>query len=207
MSGVGPRVGPAAYEIGGSVDAPRSGESLAAELQVTRAAVWKAVERACLTGDFKPHPTALCELCAFRPWCPAFGGDPLRARADLETDEAIYSFAVDRILEIGDWLSAGEAQAVVDRAQDLPLAWSTSGPGGGLMVVALGYYEIAAEVFGSVAHLLNLDLDIVFVDTTSTYWETETADDDLERRSRHARPPRFVDHAGQPGGEGGAVEV
>jgi hypothetical protein len=40
--------------------------------------------------------------------------------------------------------------------------------------------EIAAEVFGTVAHLLNLDLDIVFVDTTSTYWETETADDDLE---------------------------
>ena len=43
------------------------------------AAVWKAVERACLTGDFKPHPTALCELCAFRPWCPAFGGDSERA--------------------------------------------------------------------------------------------------------------------------------
>ena len=40
--------------------------------------------------------------------------------------------------------------------------------------------EIAAEVFGTVAHLLNLDLDIVFVDTTSTYWETATADDDLE---------------------------
>ena len=29
--------------------------------------------------------------------------------------------------------------------------------------------EIASEVFYSVAHLLNLDLDIVFVDTTSTY--------------------------------------
>jgi DDE family transposase len=37
--------------------------------------------------------------------------------------------------------------------------------------------EVAAEVFGAVAHLLNLDLDIVFVDTTSTYWETETADE------------------------------
>jgi transposase len=36
--------------------------------------------------------------------------------------------------------------------------------------------EIASQVFNSVAHLLNLDLDIVFVDTTSTYWETETAD-------------------------------
>jgi hypothetical protein len=33
--------------------------------------------------------------------------------------------------------------------------------------------EIAGEIFGSVAHLLNLDLDIVFVDTTSTYWECE----------------------------------
>ncbi len=30
--------------------------------------------------------------------------------------------------------------------------------------------DIAGEVFASVAHLLNLDLDIVFVDTTSTYW-------------------------------------
>jgi hypothetical protein len=37
--------------------------------------------------------------------------------------------------------------------------------------------EIAAEVFASVAHLLNLDLDLVLVDTTSTYFETETADD------------------------------
>jgi hypothetical protein len=36
---------------------------------------------------------------------------------------------------------------------------------------------IAAEVFASVAHSLNLDLDIVFVDTTSTYFETEGADD------------------------------
>jgi hypothetical protein len=40
--------------------------------------------------------------------------------------------------------------------------------------------EIAAGIFSSVAHLLNLDLDIVFVDTTSTYWEVETADTDPE---------------------------
>ena len=36
---------------------------------------------------------------------------------------------------------------------------------------------IASEVFASVAHLLNLDLDIVVVDTTSTYWEVDVADD------------------------------
>ena len=35
--------------------------------------------------------------------------------------------------------------------------------------------EVAAEVFSSVAHLLNLDVDVVFVDTTSTYWEMEVA--------------------------------
>ena len=40
---------------------------------------------------------------------------------------------------------------------------------------ALG--EIAGEVFGSVAHLLNLDLDIVFVDSTSTYWELDVPDE------------------------------
>jgi hypothetical protein len=35
--------------------------------------------------------------------------------------------------------------------------------------------EVAAEVFSSVAHLLNLDVGIVFVDTASTYWEMEVA--------------------------------
>ena len=37
--------------------------------------------------------------------------------------------------------------------------------------------EIAGEIFGSVAHLLNLDLDLIFVDTTSTYWELDGADE------------------------------
>ncbi|HYO01034.1 MAG TPA: IS1634 family transposase, partial [Mycobacterium sp.] len=37
--------------------------------------------------------------------------------------------------------------------------------------------EIAAQIFASVAHLLNLDVDIVFVDTTSTYWEVDVEDD------------------------------
>lgn len=35
--------------------------------------------------------------------------------------------------------------------------------------------EIASEVFWSVAHLLDLDVGIIFVDTTSTYWELEMA--------------------------------
>jgi putative RecB family exonuclease len=46
------------------------------------AAVWRAIERACQVGEFKPRPTSLCEMCAFRPWCPAFGGDSERAAVE-----------------------------------------------------------------------------------------------------------------------------
>jgi len=42
------------------------------------------------------------------------------------------------------------------------------------LLEALG--EVAGQIFASVAHLLNLDLDLIFVDTTSTYWEVDAAD-------------------------------
>ena len=45
-------------------------------------AVWKAVERACQTGNFQPKPGALCNSCAYQPWCPAFGGDPALAAVE-----------------------------------------------------------------------------------------------------------------------------
>jgi putative RecB family exonuclease len=45
-------------------------------------AVWKAVERACTTGDFRPRAGPLCSSCSFRDWCPAFGGDPDRAAVE-----------------------------------------------------------------------------------------------------------------------------
>ena len=43
------------------------------------AAIWTAVERACLTEDFRPKPQRLCDCCAFKAYCPAFGGDPTLA--------------------------------------------------------------------------------------------------------------------------------
>jgi putative RecB family exonuclease len=45
-------------------------------------AVWKAVERACLTGDFRPRQSALCASCSFQRWCPEFGGDPALAATE-----------------------------------------------------------------------------------------------------------------------------
>ncbi len=46
------------------------------------AAVWQAVERACATGEFRPHVGPLCNFCSFKAWCPAFGGDPDRAASE-----------------------------------------------------------------------------------------------------------------------------
>lgn len=45
-------------------------------------AVWSAVEKACVSGDFKPRQGPLCNYCAFQAWCPAFGGDPQLAAVE-----------------------------------------------------------------------------------------------------------------------------
>ena len=68
----------------------RTGETITATpsaqsvrfLTTRTTAVWKAVEKACLTGDFRPKQGALCNSCAFQPWCPAFGGDPTLAAVE-----------------------------------------------------------------------------------------------------------------------------
>jgi putative RecB family exonuclease len=49
-------------------------------LEQRASAIWKAVERACETENFKPRPSGLCEWCSFREYCPAWGGDPARAK-------------------------------------------------------------------------------------------------------------------------------
>jgi putative RecB family exonuclease len=37
-------------------------------------AVWQAIERACEREDFRPKPSGLCDYCAYKPQCPAWGG-------------------------------------------------------------------------------------------------------------------------------------
>jgi putative RecB family exonuclease len=49
-------------------------------LEQRASAIWKAVERACETENFKPRPSGLCEWCSFREYCPAWGGDPAKAK-------------------------------------------------------------------------------------------------------------------------------
>jgi putative RecB family exonuclease len=42
----------------------------------TLVAIWRAIQSAGATGDFRPHPSKLCNWCAHREHCPEFGGTP-----------------------------------------------------------------------------------------------------------------------------------
>jgi len=42
-------------------------------------AMWSAIANACERDDFRPRPGRLCDFCAFKPYCPAHGGDPIDA--------------------------------------------------------------------------------------------------------------------------------
>ncbi len=39
-------------------------------------ALWQAIERARLSRDWRPRPGRLCDWCAHKALCPAFGGTP-----------------------------------------------------------------------------------------------------------------------------------
>jgi putative RecB family exonuclease len=53
-------------------------------------AMYNAIAQACGRDDFRPHPGRLCDFCAYRPYCPAFGGDPLDA-AELRGPGTVIS--------------------------------------------------------------------------------------------------------------------
>jgi putative RecB family exonuclease len=42
----------------------------------TLMAIWRAIQSAGRTGDFRPHPSKLCNWCAHHEHCPEFGGTP-----------------------------------------------------------------------------------------------------------------------------------
>ncbi|MGV9801028.1 RecB family exonuclease [Mycobacterium sp. NPDC003449] len=42
----------------------------------TLMAIWRAIQAAGATGDFRANPSRLCSWCAHQSLCPAFGGTP-----------------------------------------------------------------------------------------------------------------------------------
>ncbi|MGY4712108.1 RecB family exonuclease [Mycolicibacterium sp. CBM1] len=42
----------------------------------TLMAIWRAIQSAGATGDFRPNPSRLCDWCSHQSMCPAYGGTP-----------------------------------------------------------------------------------------------------------------------------------
>lgn len=42
----------------------------------TLMAIWRAIQSAGETGDFRPNPSRICDWCPHQQRCPAFGGTP-----------------------------------------------------------------------------------------------------------------------------------
>jgi len=98
-------------------------------------------------------------------------------RLDGEAVErVVFSLVAQRALEPGSKLAA--TKWVAERvAIEGCTGFSEDAAYAAMDFLLEALPEIASEIFGSVAHLLNLDLDIIFVDTTSTYWEVDGADE------------------------------
>ena len=98
-------------------------------------------------------------------------------RLDADTVErVVFALVAQRALEPGSKLAGTRwvaERVTIDRCPGFTddAAYAAMD----FLLDALG--QIAAETFHSVAHLLNLDLDIIFVDTTSTYWELDGPDE------------------------------
>jgi putative RecB family exonuclease len=53
---------------------PDEADLLATERKIN--ALWQAIDRARLSGDWRPHQSRLCDWCSFQALCPVFGGTP-----------------------------------------------------------------------------------------------------------------------------------
>jgi putative RecB family exonuclease len=53
---------------------PDEAELLAVERKLK--ALWKAIETAAQSGDWRPSKSRLCDWCDHRALCPAWGGTP-----------------------------------------------------------------------------------------------------------------------------------
>jgi putative RecB family exonuclease len=53
---------------------PDEADLLAVERKLK--ALWKAIETAAQSGDWRPHTSRLCDWCEHRDLCPAWGGTP-----------------------------------------------------------------------------------------------------------------------------------
>lgn len=80
------------------ITATPSDQALSA-LKRQTSAIWSAVVKACEREDFRPRPSALCSWCAWKAYCPAFGGLPERARDAIAQNPSVAPLPVLSALE------------------------------------------------------------------------------------------------------------
>ena len=130
--------------------------------------------------------------------CLAGRADPGR-RPDPATERVLFALVANRALAASSKLAAADwvcADVHIDglddvtddacyRAMDQLLAIEP---------------DLAEQAYYQVTDLLNLEVDLLFFDTTSTYFETEEADEDMPRDVRGERVPAgSKDTAGEAG--------
>jgi putative RecB family exonuclease len=71
---------------------PDESDLLATERKVE--ALWQAIERARDSGDWRPRPSRICDWCAHKAICPAFGGTPPALPEPAGSEPAIPEPAV-----------------------------------------------------------------------------------------------------------------
>jgi hypothetical protein len=100
-------------------------------------------------------------------------------------ERTIFALAANRALEPSSKLAATKWAAERAHVPDCPV-FDDDGAYAAMdfLLDALG--EIAKGVFEATANLLNLSCDIIFVDTTSTYFEVDVADSEIEMATAEA---------------------
>jgi IS4 transposase len=101
-------------------------------------------------------------------------------RLDPELSERVcFALVAQRALEPGSKLAATRWAAERVALPGCP-AFTDAAAYRAMDFLLAALPEIAEGVFASTASLLNLACDVIFVDTSSTYFETEAADEEVE---------------------------
>lgn len=94
-------------------------------------ALWKAIEQAATTGEFRPNKSKLCSWCTFQEICPAWGGTPppLPDTAKLLALDPTADSAAHDSREARAMSSAGPGAIAPDAATDVPTGKASGEPG------------------------------------------------------------------------------
>jgi hypothetical protein len=122
-----------------------------------------------------------------------------RRRLNPDTERVLFALVANRALAASSKLAAGEW--VCDDVHIDGLDATTDDACYRAMDHLLAIEPLLAEqAYFQVTDLLSLEVDLLFFDTTSTYFETEAADEDIPRNTRgEPVPPGSQDTAGEAG--------